>query len=157
MEQGVAHRERERSAAMTAAVGALHRRERTVAELREWLLGRDLDPDLVEEVLDELIEIGELDDERFAHAYAADKRELSGWGPERIAAALTDRGLALGLAEDAASEPRDSALERAAELVRGRGEAADDDSSRSRALSFLARRGFDYELSFEAIRLASRD
>ena len=30
--------------------------------------------------------IGELDDERFAHRYAEDKRELSGWGSERIRA-----------------------------------------------------------------------
>lgn len=146
--------DRERTAALSAAVGALHRRERTVAELREWMLGRDLDQDLVEDVLGELIEVGELDDERFAFAFAADKRELSGWGPERIEATLADRGLERGLAERAASEPRDSGLERAAGLLQRRGEPIEDEASRTRALSYLKRRGYDYELAYDAIRLA---
>jgi len=155
VESGAAHRER--SAALSAAVGALHRRERTVAELREWLLGREHDADLVEDVLTELIEIGELDDERFAHAFAADKRELSGWGSERIEAALADRGLDRGLAETAASEPREAGLERAVELLRRRAVPIEDEASRGRALSFLTRRGYDYELAHDAIRLAGQE
>jgi len=146
--------ERERSAALNDAVGALHRRERTIAELHEWMLGRGLDRDLVEDVIGELVEVGELDDQRFAYAYAADKRELSGWGSERIEAALADRGLDRSLAEAAAAEPRESGLERAVELLRRRAEAIDDEASRNRALSFLTRRGFDYELSYDAIRAA---
>lgn len=145
---------RERSAALGAAVAGLHRRERTVAELREWLLGRDLDEDLVEEVLAELVEVGELDDERFAHAFAADKRELSGWGSERIEATLADRGVDRGLAESAAAEPRESGLERATELLHRRGEPLLDEASRTRAFSFLTRRGYDYELAYDAIRAA---
>lgn len=148
--------DRERSAAMNAAVGALHRRERTVAELREWMRGRDLDENLVEDVLVELVEVGELDDERFAYAFAADKRELSGWGSERIEATLADRGLERSLAELAASEPRESGLERATGLLRRRGEPIDDEASRTRALSYLTRRGYDYELAHDALRLAAR-
>ena len=155
MELGAA--DRERSAALNAAVGALHRRERTVAELREWLLGRELRADLVDDVLTALVEVGELDDERFASAFAADKRELSGWGSERIEAALTDRGLDPRLAETAASEPRESGLERAAELLRRRGDPLHDEASRTRALSFLTRRGYGYELAYDAIRLAGRE
>ena len=41
-----------------------------------------------------LIEAGALDDERFARRYAEDKRELRGWGPERIREALAARGVA---------------------------------------------------------------
>ena len=52
----------------------------------------------------ELIELGELDDERFAFAFAEDKRELAGWGAERIEAALLDRGLDRALAERACAE-----------------------------------------------------
>lgn len=148
--------DRERSAALNAAVGALQRRERTVRELHEWMLGRGLEGDLVDDVLAELVEVGELDDERFAFAFAADKRELSGWGSERIEAALVDRGLDRSLAERAAGEPRDSQLERAAELLRRRGEPLEDEGSRTRALSFLTRRGYEYELAYDAIRLTER-
>jgi len=99
-------------AALGKALGALRRRERTAVELHAWLRERGCDEDLTEAVVAELVELGELDDERFAHAYAADKRNLAGWGAHRIAAALTERGIGAALAERAASEPREAELER---------------------------------------------
>ena len=75
------------------ARGALSRKERTVAELARVAAGADFDADDVEEALERLIAIGELDDERFAARYAEDKRELRGWGPERIREALSSAGI----------------------------------------------------------------
>jgi len=149
--------ERSREAAMVAAVGALRRRERTVAEMHEWLAGRDVRADVIDVVISDLVEVGELDDDRFARAFAADKRELSGWGPERIEAALVERGLERSLAESAALEDHGEQLDRAAELVRRRFGTPTDDGERSRALAFLGRRGYGYELAYEAIRRAGRD
>ena len=143
---------RERVAALRAAIAALRRRERTVAELHAWLCDRGTDEELAGEVVAELVEIGELDDERFAHAFAEDKRALSGWGAERIEAALVDRGLGRSLAERAASEPRDAQLERAAELLRRRDDDLMDEAARARALGYLTRRGYEYELAYDAIR-----
>lgn len=145
---------RERQEALGAAIGALRRRERTVAELHAWLLERGTDEDLAGEVVGELVETGELDDERFAFAFAEDKRALSGWGSERIEETLVGRGLGRSLAERAASEPRDAQLERAVELLVARGEDLDDEAGRSRALGFLTRRGYEYELAYDAIRRA---
>ncbi len=147
---------RSREAAMVAAVRALRRRERTVAELRGWLLERDLRDDDVEAVVDELIAVGELDDDRFARAFAADKRELSGWGPERIEAALIDRGLERTLAESAAREQHEKQLVRAAEQLRRRFGPLTDDAERARALAFLGRRGYGYEIAYDAIRRVER-
>lgn len=144
-------------AARVAAVGAIRRRERTVAELRDWLAARGVGADVIATVIAELTEIGELDDERFAHAFAADKRELSGWGPERIEAALVDRGLGRSLSERAAAEDREEQLARAAAQLRRRFETLADDGERARALAFLARRGYDHELAYDAIRRAERD
>ena len=48
-------------------------------------------PTEIEAAIARLTEIGELDDERFACRYAEDKRELRGWGPERIREALGSR------------------------------------------------------------------
>lgn len=146
----------DRQEVMNAAVGALHRKERTIAELDRWLRERDIDDELVEEVITELVEVGELDDERFAFAYAEDKRDLSSWGSERIEAALVDRGLSRGLAERAAAEPWDAQLNRAVELLATRDDDLAEEPGRARALSFLTRRGYDYELSYDAIRRSER-
>ncbi len=147
-------RERERQDALVAAVGALRRRERTVAEMHAWLAERAIPEDLVDDVISDLVEVGELDDDRFAHAFAADKRELSGWGSARIEAALVDRGLERSLAEAASREDRDEQLERAAALVLARHGVPGDEPARAKALSFLTRRGYDYELAYDAIRRA---
>jgi SOS response regulatory protein OraA/RecX len=111
----------------------------------------------VVDVLERLIAVGELDDERFAHRYAGDKRELRGWGPERIRDALVDRGVDRGLAERAAgTESQAEQAERAAALLLGRGTALDDDASRGRALAYLARRGYSSDAAYAAVRLAER-
>jgi len=141
--------------ALGKALGALRRRERSSAELHRWLCERGSDEALAEAVIAELLELGELDDERFAHAYAADKRELSGWGTQRIEAALVERGIGAALAACAATEPREAELERAVRLVAARAEDLGDDRGRARALSHLTRRGYEYELAYEAVRRAA--
>lgn len=99
---------------------------------------------------------GALDDARFARAFSADKRELSGWGPERIAGALADKGVSQELIDECCgTEDRDELIERARELLAERGTAFDDDRERSRALGFLTRRGFEYEIAYDAIRAAA--
>jgi regulatory protein len=144
--------------AFELAVGAISRKERTVAELREWLAAREVEADEAEEALERLTEIGELDDERFARRYAEDKRDLRGWGPDRIREALVERGIERALAEAAADGdgPAEQA-ERAAALLRGRGADLGDETGRGKALAYLARRGYDYEVAYQAVRLAERD
>lgn len=143
--------------ALGEALGALRRRERSATELHRWLRERGYGDELAAEAVAELIELGELDDERFAYAYAADKRELAGWGAQRIAAALAERGIGIALAERAAAEPREDELERAVRVIAARGEDLDDDRGRARALAHLTRRGYEYELAYEAVRRAERD
>jgi regulatory protein len=146
--------DRELQQALGKALGALRRRERSSAELYAWLIERGCRPELAEDVVAELVELGELDDERFAHAYAADKRDLSGWGTHRIESALIERGIGAAIAERAAAEPREEELGRAIRVVLTKGEDLDDDGSRARALAHLTRRGYDYELAYEAVRRA---
>jgi regulatory protein len=144
--------------AFELAVGAISRKERTVAELREWLAARDVATDEAEEALERLIEIGELDDERFARRYAEDKRDLRGWGPDRVREALVERGIERALAEAAADgEGPAEQAERAAALLRGRGADLRDEAARAKALAYLARRGYDYEVAYQAVRLVERD
>ena len=144
--------------AFERAVEALSQRERTSGELAAWLAERGFAPAAVEDAVDRLVEAGAVDDERFVAAFAADKRELRGWGPERIRAALRERGVEAALIDAAlADDGRSSQLERAMDLLRARSEPPVDDRSRSRALAFLARRGYDSELAYDAVRGFERE
>lgn len=138
--------------AFERALEALSRRERTEAEIGAWLAERGFSAEQAAAAVERLVVAGALDDEAFARRFAADKRELSGWGPERIAAALSARGLERALIESAVSEGHEAQLERAIELLARRGETPVDEASRTRALGFLARRGYDSELAYDAVR-----
>jgi regulatory protein len=140
-----------RRGAFEQAVGALAQRERTTAELDEWLRARGHPPGEVEGAIAHLVQIGELDDERFARRYAEDKRELSGWGADRIRDALAAKGLGRDTIDAALADDVDE-LERAIATLERRGEPAVDERSRARALGYLARRGYDSETAHDAVR-----
>lgn len=125
--------------------------------MTEWLRERVGDEREVEAAIGALIESGGLDDARFAEAFAADKRALKGWGPERIRRALEARGIASEHVDSAlAAETPGQELDRAVELLAGRGQQLDSEAERSRALSFLARRGYAHETAYEAVRRCER-
>ncbi len=142
--------------AFEAGLAALRRRERTEAELVAWLGRRGYSEGDVEAAVGHLIEARELDDERFARRYAEDKRDLSGWGAERIREALLARGVASDTVETVlAMDSHDDQLNRARELLVRRGRPLGDNAERQRALEYLARRGYEYEIAYEAVRSAS--
>ena len=137
------------------ALGELARKERSVAELHAWLRRRGVGEEEAGDVVDHLISVGSLDDARFSQRFAEDKRALSGWGRERIAAALRERGVGEADLEAAlAAEDGEQELERAVGVLETRGAELGDDRGRNRALGLLARRGFDSETAYEAIRRA---
>ncbi len=108
-------------------------------------------------MLERLLEAGAVDDERFARRFAEDKRELRGWGPDRITEALRARGVDETLIEVAVeAEGAEALLGRALELVELSGIRPCDEPSRARALSLLARRGFPLEVAYDAVRALER-
>lgn len=142
--------------AFEAALGALDRKERTAHELALWLKGRGFAMDEIEAALRRLFEAEVLDDERFARRYAEDKRDLSGWGPERIREALLDRGVPIDTIEGVLTlDSHGDQLDRAREILIRRARPLDDDADRQRALEYLARRGYDHEIAYQAVRSAS--
>jgi regulatory protein len=144
--------------ALSLALEALSRKERTVAELGSWLRGRGVEHGQVEEVVDQLVSTGVLDDTRYARRYAEDKRELRGWGSERIRAALFERGIADEDVEEALGDGGiEEEVELAVGLLRERGAELESPRQRHRALSLLARRGYESEVAYEAIRRARHD
>jgi regulatory protein len=142
--------------AFERGLAALRRRERGTAELADWLAARQFTPTEVNTAIARLTEVGELDDRRFAARFAEDKRELRGWGPERIRKALSGRGIPRQLIDAAlGTEGHDDQLARAERLLNRRGEPLDGEPARARALAYLARRGYDLDLAYEAVRRAA--
>jgi regulatory protein len=122
-----------------------------------WLTGRGVSDEDVAATVDRLVEIGELDDARFARRYAEDKRELAGWGAERIRESLIARGVEPEHIEAAmAADEEPDQVVRAAALLARRASAVDSDRARARALGYLTRKGYTYEVAHEAIRAYER-
>lgn len=133
---------------------ALNRRDRSVEEMRTLLADKRVEPAAIEEVVAELVELGHLDDARYAQRFSEDRRRLDAWGSERIARRLRMLGIAAEHIEHALSATGDEEeMERAMELLRRRfPEPPSDDRERSRALGMLVRRGYESEAAYEAIR-----
>ena len=119
--------------ALDLAFRYLSRRERTVAELQEQ---------------------GYLDDAGYAQRFAEDRRELDGWGAERIARRLAAVGVGSEeIAVACSARDREGELEAAVEILRRRFRGPpEDDRERERALGMLVRRGYDLELAYDAVR-----
>jgi regulatory protein len=104
-----------------------------------------------------LCESGILDDARYAERFTQDRRDLMGWGPERIEQDLTRRGIPNDLIEAAlAARTREDELEAARGLLAERYERLEDDRTRNRAWQLLVRRGYDSELAYDAVRAHAR-
>jgi regulatory protein len=143
--------------AFELALKALGRKERSTAELAEWLRERGVEDEDVEAVVARLVEDGILDDARFALRYADDKRELAGWGAERIREALEARGIASTDVEAAlAAESEGLQLRRAADLLARRERGLESEADRASAIGYLTRRGYSYEIAHEAIHSCAR-
>jgi SOS response regulatory protein OraA/RecX len=127
--------------AFEVALAALNRKERTTHELMVWLERRGFDGDEVQDAIGRLAEA---------------KRDLSGWGAERIREALLARGVANATVDGVlAMDSHDDQLSRARELLARRGRPLADNAERQRALDYLARRGYEYEIAYEAVRSSS--
>ncbi len=99
----------------------LGRREHSVAELRTRLQRAGLGAELIDEALAIVIEQGYVNDERYARLLAEDRRNLDGWGAQRIRARLEDAGIAPELIEQTlAGSDHASELAAAAALLERR-------------------------------------
>jgi len=145
--------------ALELAFRHLSRRDRTEAELRRHLAAKDIGEPEADAAIVEVVRMGYLDDARYARTFAEDRRNLDGWGAERIERRL----LALGVDREhvaAALGDRDGAeeLDAALELLRRRfrdGILAGE-RERERALGMLVRKGYELELAHDAMRAFER-
>lgn len=145
--------------ALELAVGHLSRRDRTAAEVRRHLAGKNVSDGAAEAAVAELIRMGYLDDARYARAFAEDRRALDSWGSERIERRLRELGVDRDLvAEVVAGRDGVDEVEAALGLLRRRcREVPANERARERALGMLVRKGYDLELAYDAVRAFERD
>jgi regulatory protein len=145
--------------ALGKALTYLAKRDRTESQVRHKLANIGIDGETVEEVLERMRELEYVNDERFAQAYAEDRRALDGWGSERISRGLRNAGIPEDLITRAlAGHGRDDELSGALEVLdRKLAAPPADDRERERALGLLVRRGYELELAYDAIRAFERN
>lgn len=80
-------------AAKDRAYRLLARRDHGSEELRRKLLNKDLDSNVVEEVIFQCREKDLLNDYSYASSFAHDKFHLRSWGPRKIESALFSKGI----------------------------------------------------------------
>jgi regulatory protein len=137
----------------------LGHRDRTVAEVRRHLERKRLEPAGIDAAIAELERLQYLDDDRFARRFAEDRRRLDGWGADRIERRLLALGVEPAVAASAATagDGHDE-LAAAVEVLRRRVRRPPrTDRDRDRALGVLARRGYELELAYDAVRVFERE
>ncbi|HIR33462.1 MAG TPA: RecX family transcriptional regulator [Candidatus Coprenecus merdigallinarum] len=108
-----------------------------------------------EAVLERLRADRYVDDARYARAFARDKALLAGWGPRKIAYALSLKGIPEDVVQAALAEVgEDERFRRMEEVIRGKWrsvKAVTPQERRAKVLRFALSRGYDYAEAAEII------
>ena len=143
-----------RQRAFERALKSISVRERTSAEVKQFLQRCGYESDVIADVVRSLQEEGLVDDAGYARRFAEDRRLLDSWGNERIARDLERRGVERELVEQAlAGHGSEDELAVAVELLDRRFRLPfDGDRERDKAWRMLVRRGYEPDLAYEAVR-----
>jgi regulatory protein len=143
-----------RQEAFDVAWRFLAHRDRTESEVRQNFTKKRVDPALVKEVVAALLEGGYLDDAAFARRFAEDRRNLDGWGAERIERRLGELGVARAhIRATLADGGGHDELQAACDLLARRFPVPlKTPRDLERALGFLVRKGYGLELAHDALR-----
>jgi regulatory protein len=148
-------RSEQRVNAHEAALRLLSSRPRSETEMRTRLAMRGVEPSAIEDEVARLHSSGLLDDRKFAEAWVEDRKRASPRGRRMLRYELLGRGIDPASADLATNDVDDR--ETAMSLARTRARRAPNTSYEAffaKVGGFLRRRGFDYEVTADATRLA---
>lgn len=124
------------------------RREYCSSGVLDLLRRKGVRGEEAEEILRRLCSERYVDDDRYARCYARDKSLLAGWGPRKIAYALSSKGIPPETVQAALNEvEKDKSLLRMREVISGKWNtvhASTVQERRIKVLRFALSRGYDY-------------
>jgi regulatory protein len=138
--------------AVDQAVTLLARRPYSTTEIRRHLNTKKIAPEVIEEALIRLAQLGYVDDRAFASYWIENREQFRPRGARALRYELQQKGIPQDIINEALEvfDAHDAAYRAAQEQARRlRGLA--EDEFRNKLGAFLARRGFEYEIVREVI------
>lgn len=149
------------SAARDYCLNLLTARPMTRAELHKKLIGRGYEPDVADQVLNRLHEVGLIDDAAVAEGWVRSRHNYQGMARKALSIELRRKGVADEVVAEAVSAVDAEAEEaRARELVRKRLRGtvpADEVAMIRRLVGMLARKGYSAGLAYQVVKSELRD
>lgn len=149
-----------RTTAEESLVRKLRTRSLSVSEAWLVLKGHGLATDAVEDVIDDFVRRGYLDDAMLAELLVTSGVERKGQGRVALSRALAQRGIPREVIDAALDELPDDDAERALEFARGKARSMgrlDPDAALRRLVGLLARRGYGGAVAMNAAKTALRE
>ena len=144
----------QRAVAHEAALRLLAHRPRSETEMRTRLAMRGVESSAIEDEVSRLREAGLLDDQEFARAWVEDRKRLAPRGRRMLRYELLGRGIKLDAVDLVTEDVDDRETALALARSKARGSAlASYETFLTRVGGFLKRRGFDYAVTAEAVRV----
>jgi len=136
---------------------ALARRDMSAYEMRAYLVGREFEPDAVDNEVDRLGSVGLIDEVRLAEAILRTCRERKGMGRSAVGMELRQRRIEREVIDAVVASLDDDELERATALAHKRApqvRSLDATTARRRLSAFLQRKGYSGAVVAAAVRAA---
>ena len=142
--------------ALNRAAALCARSEQSQGDIREKLLKWGLNGGDTEQILQQLVEQGFIDDERYAVAFVKDRFAFNGWGRIKIANQLRLKGIPAEIISEAmAAIDEERYSERLIELLRAKWRTVSQREPRAAwaaMMRFAASRGFETTLAAACVK-----
>jgi regulatory protein len=134
------------------ALRYLDYRPRSVDEIRRHLKGKDVEPDVIDEVVERLADVGLLDDRAFARYWLENRSDFAPRGARALRMELRQKGVPDDIIDEALAEgySEDAAADQAARTQARKIRTTDPREFRRKLEAHLVRRGFSYDIAREA-------
>jgi regulatory protein len=146
-----------REAVRTWMLHLLGNKSYSIAQLRKKAMSAGYVESMVEEIIQEFIVRGWLNDEEFARAFVRDKTKFQKWGPNKIRQQLQQNGVSshfIGLVLQDEIDPADQkdlvvslVLKRKQHFLR----ETDKNKRKKKIIDYLLRKGFDHNSVFSRL------
>jgi len=136
-----------------SALHYLDYRPRSVDEIRRYLKGKDVAPEVADEVIERLTSVGLLDDRAFARYWLENRSDFRPRGERALRLELRQKGVPGDIIAQVLSESHneDDAAYRAAMTQARKVRTTDPVEFRRKMEAHLIRRGFSYDIAREAV------